>query len=584
MFFARFKEQITSLSELWGFVRTAIEKDGLIMLIVALAGSLLGLVTPIISGMFMDDVIPQADIEFWFEIFMLLLVVTVLSSLLSLIRGIFMVRIELKSGLHLQAALMDHLLRLPVGFFKRYSSGDLSSRALSVNSIQQMLTNSILSSVLTGMFSVVNLVLLFYYDVELAWIGILLSVIAVAYVYIIGLLKLKDNREMAELDGKIQGNLLELLTGISKLRVAGAEIRAFSNWTKRFTRLKKLSFRAGMLQNYVEVFNSSYPLLTSMVFFFFIYYLINSAAQGNTISGFSVGAFLAFISAFRQFLSQCLSLGLTAISTMQIVPLFERIQPIFEEEIESTLENEDPGFLSGHIEMNHLNFRYEENGPLILNDVSFEIKAGELIAFVGPSGSGKSTILRLLIRFEKPESGSIYFNGQDFSVLDVDAVRRQMGVVLQDGTLMSGSIFQNIVGSTNLTLDDAWEAARMCGLDKDIEDMPMGMHTMVSPGGGTFSGGQVQRMMIARAIVHRPKILLFDEATSALDNKTQQIVTDSLDSLQATRIVIAHRLSTIKNADRIYVIDKGSIVETGTYDSLMAEGGIFATLAKRQIA
>lgn len=216
--------------------------------------------------------------------------------------------------------------------------------------------------------------------------------------------------------------------------------------------------------------------------------------------------------------------------------------------------------------------------------MSFEIKAGELIAFVGPSGSGKSTILRLLIRFEKPESGSIYFNGQDFSVLDVDAVRRQMGVVLQDGTLMSGSIFQNIVGSTNLSLDDAWEAAKMCGLDKDIEDMPMGMHTMVSPGGGTFSGGQVQRMMIARAIVHRPKILLFDEATSALDNKTQQIVTDSLDRLQATRIVIAHRLSTIKNADRIYVIDKGSIVETGTYDSLMAEGGIFATLAKRQIA
>ena len=229
----------------------------------------------------------------------------------------------------------------------------------------------------------------------------------------------------------------------------------------------------------------------------------------------------------------------------------------------------------------NLNSKSEEF--LALDDVSFEAKPGQFIALVGPSGSGKSTFLRLLLGFEHPDAGSIYLDGQELSGVDIRAVRQQIGVVLQNGRLMSGDIFSNIVASLPLTLEDAWEAARMAGFDKDIQDMPMQMQTIINEGASTLSGGQRQRLMIARAIVNKPKILLFDEATSALDNETQSVVSRSLENLKATRIVIAHRLSTIKKADRIYVLVKGKIVQTGNYEELIKQEGPFAELVKRQI-
>ncbi len=267
-----------------------------------------------------------------------------------------------------------------------------------------------------------------------------------------------------------------------------------------------------------------------------------------------------------------------------MVPVYERLEPILETVPEVDESKSEPGELAGEIEFSHVSFRYQEDGPLILDGVSFRAGPGEFIALVGPSGAGKSTCLRLILGFEKPTVGSIYFDGQDLSGLAVQSVRRQIGVVLQSGRPMAGSIFSNIMGSANLGVDAAWEAARMAGLEEDIKAMPMGMHTVISEGAETFSGGQKQRILIARAIVHRPRIILFDEATSALDNRTQEIVSRSLEGLKATRIVIAHRLSTIQNADRIYVIDDGRVVEEGTYGDLLRNNGPFAHLAERQIA
>jgi ATP-binding cassette subfamily C protein len=244
----------------------------------------------------------------------------------------------------------------------------------------------------------------------------------------------------------------------------------------------------------------------------------------------------------------------------------------------------EPGELAGEIEFSHVSFRYQEDGPLILDDVSFRAKPGEFIALVGPSGAGKSTCLRMVLGFEKPSSGSIYYDGQDVASLAVRSVRRQIGVVLQSGRPMAGSIVSNILGSSNLGIDAAWDAARLAGLEDDIKAMPMGMHTVISEGAETFSGGQKQRMLIARALVNRPRIILFDEATSALDNRTQEIVSRSLERLKSTRIVIAHRLSTIQNADRIYVMEGGRVVEEGSYSELIQLGGSFAQLAERQIA
>jgi ATP-binding cassette subfamily C protein len=193
-------------------------------------------------------------------------------------------------------------------------------------------------------------------------------------------------------------------------------------------------------------------------------------------------------------------------------------------------------------------------------------------------------LTRLLLGFEKPASGCVFYDGKDLDRLDVNQVRRQIGVVLQNGKLIAGDILSNIIGSLNLTIDHAWEAARSAGLEEDIQALPMGMHTFLSEGGGNLSGGQRQRLLIARALVNKPSILLFDEATSALDNRTQAIVNESLEALQVSRMVIAHRLSTVQKADRILVLDKGKLVESGTYEELMQQGEIFAELARRQVA
>jgi len=297
------------------------------------------------------------------------------------------------------------------------------------------------------------------------------------------------------------------------------------------------------------------------------------------------GKFVAFNAALVSFMATILSLFQMMLSVSIIIPLYERVKPILQTLPEYDDSKDDPGELNGSIEVSHVSFRYKKEGSLVLDDISLQVQPGEYVGIVGTSGSGKSTLFRILLGFEKPEAGQVFYNGQALGTVDIRSVRRQLGVVLQNGQLMSGDIYTNIVGANiYLTMDDAWEAARMAGMDQDIKAMPMGMHTMISEGAGTLSGGQRQRLLIARAIVNRPKIIYFDEATSALDNRTQAVVSESMDRLQATRIVIAHRLSTIVKCDRIIVLDKGKVLESGTYEQLMDNGGIFAELAKRQLA
>ena len=581
MFLYAFDQPMSKISKLWSFGIRGLKKDAFFILLAAFSGSLLALLTPVLSGILFDDVIPNADRSFLLEIVLIMCVIGVVKTLLQLIRGVFILRVETKSNINIQAGLMDHLLRLPVTFFRSYSAGDLTQRVLGVNGIRSILSNTVLTAVLSGTFSIVNLILIFYYSPRLAWFAILLSFVAVVVVSVLGFLKLKYDRQLSHKDGDLQGFLFEVLSGISKVRITGTEKRFFALWADKFRSLKWLSFKSGNVQNFVEAFNSSYPLLTYIVFFILIY---NITSSGTVTSAISVGVFMAFISAFNQFLNDCLTMSISLISSLNMIPLYERLKPILDEVPESTEDALDPGELVGEIELNNVDFRYGEDQPLVLKDVSFKIKPGEMVSFVGPSGSGKSTVLRLLLGFEKPEKGMVSYDGQDYSSLNKDLVRRQVGVVLQNGSLMPGSIYKNILGNSELTLAEAEEAAKMSGLEDDIAQMPMGMHTVISDGASTFSGGQKQRLMIARSIVHKPRLLYMDEATSALDNHTQRMVSESLDRLQATRIIIAHRLSTIKNADRIIVMDEGRIVETGTYNELLEKGGLFSKLAQRQIA
>jgi NHLM bacteriocin system ABC transporter ATP-binding protein len=582
MFLAGFDGKMDSIKKVFSFAIKGVEKDAKTLIFAALIGSLIGLLVPVLSGMMYDDVIPAADRSLHLEVFVIMIMIGIVTACLQLIQGVLQLRLESKSSINLQAGVMDHLLRLPVTFYKKYSTGDLTNRVLSINAIRQIISSTLMTAILSGAFSFVNLFLLFYYDSKLAWVGVAMGLIAAGFMISIGFIKLKYDRQVSTYQGDIQGFLFEFLSGITKIRITGGEKRVFTLWANKFSKLKQLGFISGTYQNFVETFIATYPLLTRIFFFAFIYYSIVNSDGSNTLM--SVGAFMAFISAFNQFLNDSLRLSMALITSLNVVTLYERVKPILEEETESAEQSVDPGEFSGEIEMNSISFRYKEDLPLVLNDVTFKVKPGEMIAFVGASGSGKSTIMRLLLGFEQAETGSIYYDGDSFESMNKELVRRQIGVVLQNGALMSGSIYQNIVGNSELTLDDAWEAARMAGMEEDIKQMPMEMHTVVSEGAGTFSGGQRQRLMIARAIVHKPRLLFMDEATSALDNKTQNIVSESLDKLQATRIIIAHRLSTIKNADRIFVLDKGTIAESGTYEELMKQEALFSELAKRQIA
>ena len=546
------------------------------ILLMGLGGGLLSVLVPIVTELLYGRVIPGADRPRLLQMFLVLAVAALGAAAFQITRQIAVLRLTGKIDGSVQAAVWNRLLALPSAFFRRFTVGDLTSRAMGVDRIRNLLLGHVTTSFLGLVFSAFSFALLFYYSVELAFLATALIAILVASTAVLAYLQLTHQRALLALEGRIASLVFGLIRGVSKLRTAGAEARAFALWSERFAEQRRRTVRARRLANVQTTFNAVYGLAALAALF---------AMMGLALeSGLSVSRFLAFSAAFGQVQAAALSFASLISGLLSMVPIYERLSPILEEVPEVDETKLEAGELSGEVELGHVVFRYQEDGPLILRDVSLSVRPGEFVALVGPSGAGKSTVLRLLLGFEAPNSGSIYYDGQDLSSLDLQSVRRQIGVVLQNSRPMSGDIFTNIVGSSELGIDAAWEAARMAGLEEDIRAMPMGMHTVISEGAGTFSGGQVQRLMIARALVHRPRILFFDEATSALDNRTQDIVSRSLERLQATRIVVAHRLSTIRHADRIYVFEAGRVVEEGSYDELVARGGVFTRLVERQVA
>jgi len=579
-FYRPFPDRPLGFRELVRFGVEGSGRDLWTVLFMGTAAGLLSLVMPYATGLIFNDIIPGAERGQLVQLTLVLLSLAVATALFNLVNVSALVRIEGRMGGRLQAAVWDRLLSLPMPFFRPYSAGALANRAMGIDQMRAILSGATVTALLGGLFSLFHFGLLFHYSVKLAWWAVLLISIAVVTAALASWVQLRPQRLMADLQSRLAGQVLQFLTSVGKLRVAGAEVQAFALWARNFGALRRLSFRVRTVANVLTGFNAGYPVIAYLV----IYAVAHPLLLPTAVEPMRTGDFLAFMSSFGICLAGLLSATAAVLGTLAVVPLYEQAKPILAAAPEVDGAKGDPGELSGDIELQQVVFRYQADGPQVLRGVTLRIAAGEFVAFVGPSGSGKSTLLRLLLGFETPESGAVYYDGQDVSGVDVQAVRRQIGVVLQNGRLMSGDLFTNIVGSSSATLDDAWEAARMAGLEEDVKAMPMGMHTVVSEGGGTLSGGQRQRLLIARAIVQRPRLLFFDEATSALDNRTQGIVSASLDRLQATRVVVAHRLSTIIHADTIYVVRGGEIVEKGTYESLMALGGHFSELALRQIA
>jgi ATP-binding cassette subfamily C protein len=552
--------------------------DALLALGAGMLLGLFGMIVPAATGEVIDSIIPSAQVNALVQVGAFLLAIAIAGALIQLSRTASWLRVETRTSSELQAAVWDRLLCLPVSFFREYSAGDLAMRTNGIDAMRRALSGATMTAIMSSVFSLMNFFMMITCDLRLAMLAGALALVSVTVAAGIGLRKVMVHRKLAAIEGKLSSLVLQIINGILKLRIASAERRVFAVWAKSFAELRTLNLGVRKLESAMMTFDAVYPILVTMVIFFF-------APALNAPKALSTGQFVTFYGALGIFTAGLAVLVEQGVELLKLVPIYERVRPILATPPEADELKVAPGPLKGAIQVSRVTFRYDTGGPLVLDDVDFEIHPGEFIAIVGGSGAGKSTLLRIILGFERATQGGVFYDRKDLASLDVTEVRRQIGVVLQNGRPIAGSIYENISGALGISRDQAWEAARMAGFEDDINAMPMGMDTLVDQGGFSLSGGQRQRLLIARALVSKPRIIFFDEATSALDNTAQSIVTESLESLQATRVVIAHRLSTIRNADRIVVLDRGRIAEIGTYDALMEkEGGVFASIAKRQLA
>ncbi|MDQ8703816.1 NHLP bacteriocin export ABC transporter permease/ATPase subunit [Streptomyces sp. LHD-70] len=534
-----------------------------------------GALVPIATGQVLGVFVPNAETSLIVQVSVAVMITSIVSAAFMLLQNLTVLRMEGRMESALQPAVWDRLLRLPTRFFAARSTGELASAAMGVSAIRRVLSGIGPVSLQASSIGAMNVVLLMLYSVPLALAAMGMLVVIAAVFLALGLWELRWQRRLVELANKLNNQAFQTLRGLPKLRVAGAESFAYAAWAGEFARSRELQQRAGRIKNVTTVLNSVYLPLCTLIMFV----LLAGPARGSL----TAAEFLTFSTAVTMLLTAVTQLTGALLSAAAVLPMFEQIKPVLDEAPEVRAGSTQPGELQGEIEARGVSFRYSDDGPLVLDDVSLSIRPGEFVAVVGPSGCGKSTLLRLLIGFDEPVAGSVLYDGQDLAALDQSAVRRQCGVVLQNAQPLTGSILDCICGAESFTQEEAWEAAAMAGLAEDIKRMPMGLHTMIS-GGGAISGGQRQRLMIAQALIRRPRVLFFDEATSALDNEAQRTVMDSTRTLNATRIVIAHRLSTVLGADRVIVMSEGRVVQQGPPAQLLADtGGRLHELVRRQM-
>lgn len=537
-------------------------------------GGLLGLAVPLATGMLFDSVVPAKQSGQILWIVLLLALAGVTSFVFQLTRSYSLLRMEGKLDIGMESALWDRMLNLPTEFFRDYSAGDLANRSFGITKIRKTLSESAINSLLACLFSLFSLGLIFLYSAAAGWVMLACLICLLVTVKVFFAALKEPFKEKAMSSGKLEGVLIQLLRGYHKFIVTGSQEVAFALWHKPFSGVKRKEVELNSGLAALEVVFAVFPILAAVGFYAAAYYGTRELDAGKYLALYA--AFCTVTASFSELLQ-------SATGFLKAVSQYERIRPILECPTEVNEHKKNPGKLQGEITLSHVSFRYSGGWRNAVEDVSLTVREGEMTALVGGSGSGKSTLLKLLLGFEQPSSGAIYYDGMDLSSLDAHRVRTQIGTVIQNAQLMSDSIYKNIVGSVNLSIEDAWAAAKLVCLDQDIEEMPMGMHTFLNEGGRTLSGGQRQKILLARALVKHPRILFLDEATSALDNSAQAAVTESLTRLNITRVVIAHRLSTIKSANRIYVLQDGRIVQSGSYEELMACPGPFRDFAQRQI-
>ena len=546
--------------------------DVIMILAAALSVSLVGLLMPRLSATLTGAVLRSGRVDALIGIAICIICVSFSNQLLSSVNAFVTNRLSIKTSLGVSASMMMRLMSLPADFFRSYSAGELKSRSQSVDQLCTILLGMVMGTGLTSLTSLMYITQIFSYTPMLVIPSVIIIVTTVVFSTISTFVQIKINKKLMEQEAKESGMSYAMITGVQKIKLAGAEKRIFAKWLNIYSEGAELMYNPPMFIKINSVINLAITLVSNIV----LYYLA-------VRSGIGQSAYFAFTSAYGMLSGAFMALSSTALSAARIKPILEIAEPFLKSEPETSENKEIVTSLSGGVELDHISFRYAEGLPLVIDDLSLKIRPGEYVAIVGKTGCGKSTLMRILLGFEKPEKGSVRFDGKDINTLDLPSLRKKIGTVMQDAGLFQGDIYSNIViTSPQLTLDAAWEAAEIAGIADDIRAMPMGMNTVIAEGQGGISGGQRQRLMIARAVAPKPKLLMFDEATSALDNKTQRQVSEALDSMGCTRIVIAHRLSTIRHCDRILVIDGGHIIEDGTYDELIEKNGYFAELVERQ--
>ncbi|MGW4227422.1 NHLP bacteriocin export ABC transporter permease/ATPase subunit [Streptomyces bauhiniae] len=550
--------------------------DLLNLLLAGLVTVAIGALVPIATGKVLGEYVPQARENLIAQVCLAVMLSGVVSAAFTLLENLTILRLEGRIEGSLQPAVWDRLLRLPTRFFSGRSTGELASAAMGISSIRRLLAGVgpvVAQSVTIG---AMNVGLLLYYSVPMAMAAIAMLLVIGAVFTGLGLWQVRWQRRLVTLGNKLNNQAFQTLRGLPKLRVASAENYAYAAWAREFARSRELQQRVGRIKNLSSVLGAVYLPVCTLVMFM----LLAGPAKGSM----SAASFLTFSTAVTMVLTSVTQLTGAFVSAVAALPLFEELRPVLDATPEVRAGSTRPGPLTGALEARRLSFRYSDDGPLVLDDVSFAVRPGEFVAVVGPSGCGKSTLLRLLIGFDKPVSGSVLYDGQDLGALDQSAVRRQCGVVLQHAQPFNGSIMDVVCGTEPYSPEEVMAAIELAGLAEDVQRMPMGLHTIVA-GSGAVSGGQRQRLMIAQALIRRPRILFFDEATSALDNDTQRTVIESTRKLNATRVVIAHRLSTVMDADRVVVMEDGKVIQQGTPAELLADtGGRLHELVRRQLA
>ncbi len=539
----------------------------------AVAQALGMLMGPYTQHIIYDVLIPSDTVSLIYPVATFLIGMSIGSTLIGITQSVIMNKFQSKLTLSVNSAVMIRFFSLPTSFFKDYTAGELASRMGYIASLCQMIASAVLSTGLTAMFSFGYLFQMYHYAPTLVMPGMIIILVTIAFTVFITFRQQSIYKKKIKIAPKLQSLVYALFGGIQKIKVAGAEKRAFAKWSEAYSEVEKLDYSPPFIlkiQGIISLIIQSFGVIV-------LYYFTIS-------TGVSLTDYQAFNAAYGAIAGAIMTLSGTALQFANLGPIFEMIKPVMEQEPESTAGRKIPTYLAGNIEVNNVTFKYSDDSPIILDNLSLKVKKGEYLGIVGQTGCGKSTLMRLLLGFEKPNQGAVYYDGKDLATLDLRSVRQKIGVVMQNGTLFPGDVFSNIIVTLPWkTMDDAWDAAEMAGIKDDIKAMPMGMHTLIQEGAGGFSGGQKQRLMIARAVIAKPQILFFDEATSALDNITQHHVAERIAALNSTRIVIAHRLSTIKHCDRIIVLDKGKIVEEGSYEVLMKQRGRFYDLAIRQV-